>query len=102
MSCTNESVVIPRSREQDNALPGAVRSALHPVRRRWISAGVIGAGLNGVISVAQSAPFPAEFPLAQLLPANGGDGTNGFVLKGIGGGNAGFSVSGAGDVNGDG
>src|SRR5262245_13380784 len=28
-------------------------------------------------------PFPAVFPLAQLLPAVGGDGSRGFVLSGI-------------------
>jgi hypothetical protein len=51
--------------------------------------------------LAQSAPLPAELPLAQLLPANGGDGTKCFVSTGEGG-QAGFPVSGAGDVNGDG
>src|ERR1044072_9530353 len=102
MSRNTESVQITRSSEHGNSLAGAVRRALHPARRRWLSAGVIAAGLTSVMPCAQSAPFPAEFPLAQLLPAYGGDGTQDFVQKGIGGGNAGFSVSGARDVNGDG
>jgi hypothetical protein len=47
--------------------------------------------------------FPAEFVLAILLPANGGDGSAGFVLTGIDDDeNSGWSVSGAGDVNADG
>src|SRR6185436_5210284 len=44
--------------------------------------------------------FPAVLPLASLLPDNGGDGRVGFVLTGIA--DAGWSVSAAGDVNGDG
>jgi hypothetical protein len=49
------------------------------------------------------APFPAAFDFERLLPDHGGDGTEGFVLLGanpfdrVGG-----SVSGAGDMNGDG
>jgi hypothetical protein len=47
--------------------------------------------------------FPAEFELSSLLAANGGDGTRGFVMSGIDTYDfAGRSVSGAGDVNGDG
>jgi hypothetical protein len=47
--------------------------------------------------------FPAILPLSTLLPENGGDGSAGFVLPGIDGFDfAGDSVSGAGDVNGDG
>jgi Ca2+-binding RTX toxin-like protein len=47
--------------------------------------------------------FPAEFELSSLLPANGGDGSAGFVLNGIDAGDgSGRSVSAAGDVNGDG
>ncbi|MFT5423527.1 MAG: hypothetical protein ACI89L_001307 [Phycisphaerales bacterium] len=48
-------------------------------------------------------PFPAQFELSGLLPANGGDGTNGFVINGIDRyDQTGSSVSSAGDVNGDG
>ena len=47
--------------------------------------------------------FPATFELRSLLPAAGGDGTSGFVLRGIDPvDNSGNSVSHAGDVNGDG
>jgi hypothetical protein len=47
--------------------------------------------------------FPAEFALRELLPQQGGDGTEGFVIEAIEPyGHAGRSVSGAGDVNGDG
>ena len=47
--------------------------------------------------------FAAEFDLAGLLPANGGNGTEGFVLEGVSAYDySGVSVSGAGDVNGDG
>ena len=47
--------------------------------------------------------FPAEFELSSLLPANGGDGSAGFVLNGIDAFDySGFSASAAGDVNGDG
>jgi hypothetical protein len=52
---------------------------------------------------AQSGDFPAAFPLGRLLPAGGGDGSTGFVLKGVDGGDiSGSSLSAAGDVNGDG
>jgi hypothetical protein len=53
--------------------------------------------------------YPVGFELRSLLPAAGGDGSEGFVLKGIdsndfagGSDRSGTSVSGAGDVNGDG
>jgi hypothetical protein len=47
--------------------------------------------------------FPAVFELSRLLPGAGGDGTEGFVVKGIRADDtAGASVSRAGDVNGDG
>jgi hypothetical protein len=50
---------------------------------------------------ARAGSFPAVFPLASLLPAAGGDGSAGFVLKGIDSGDySGRSVSAAGDVNG--
>jgi hypothetical protein len=47
--------------------------------------------------------FPPVFELASLLAENGGDGTTGFVLNGIGAYDvSGTAVSAAGDVNGDG
>jgi hypothetical protein len=47
--------------------------------------------------------FPAEFELGKLFPTGGGDGREGFVLEGaVAEDRAGFSVSGAGDLNGDG
>jgi FG-GAP repeat len=47
--------------------------------------------------------FPAELELADLLAANGGDGTQGFVLNGVADSDqAGQTVAGMGDINGDG
>jgi hypothetical protein len=47
--------------------------------------------------------FPAAFELRSLLPAAGGDGSEGSIVRGIEERDyAGTSVSGAGDVNGDG
>jgi hypothetical protein len=61
-----------------------------------------GAMLGGATAAA-AAPFPAVFPLARLLPAFGGDGSEGVVLRGIDRyDQSGSAVRGAGDVNGDG
>ena len=65
---------------------------------------------NGLLSAGESyvvfgraTGFPATFELRSLFPAAGGDGTAGFVLKGIDvEDNSSVSVSNAGDVNGDG
>src|SRR5262245_21068829 len=76
-------------------LRGAVRRALR------LSTGVIAAGLAlGVAPIDSAEPFPAVFPFATLPP---GDGSGGFVLIGIDSyDESGYSVSAAGDVNGDG
>jgi hypothetical protein len=51
----------------------------------------------------RTAGFPALLPLASLLPAGGGDGSEGFVIRGIDNYDlAGYCVSDVGDVNGDG
>ena len=64
--------------------------------------GVSQAGKSYVV-FGRTSGFPAAFELRSLFPAAGGDGTAGFVLKGIDVGDlSGTSVSGAGDVNGDG
>jgi hypothetical protein len=47
--------------------------------------------------------FPPVLPLASLLPANGGDGSEGFLVSAADpSGQLGYAVSDAGDVNGDG
>src|SRR5262249_43522498 len=52
---------------------------------------------------AQSGGFPPMFPMRSLLPAGGGDGSAGFAIDGVDLFDwSGFSLSGAGDVNGDG
>ena len=58
---------------------------------------------QGYLVFGSAAPFPAEFTLASLIPANGGDGTLGVVFNGIDAEDyCGHAVSGAGDINGDG
>jgi hypothetical protein len=64
--------------------------------------GRIDAGLTYVIYGRRSG-FPAAFELARLMPEQGGDGAEGFVILGANAGDEmGYSVSGVGDVNGDG
>jgi hypothetical protein len=54
-------------------------------------------------ATTQTGNFPAVLELASLFPPLGGDGSSGFVVSGIGNSDhTGYSVSGAGDVNGDG
>jgi Ca2+-binding RTX toxin-like protein len=61
------------------------------------------AGQSYVVFGRDQTGFPAEFELSSLLPANGGNGSDGFVLNGIASSDfSGSSVSAAGDVNGDG
>ena len=58
--------------------------------------------LAGTALGQATTPFPAQFELSSLLPANGGDGSDGFVINGFKEkGHSGFSVDGAGDINGD-
>jgi len=62
-----------------------------------------GAAMSRHAIAQPSDQFPAQFELSSLLPANGGDGSRGFVLYGIDEDDrSGQSVSSAGDVNGDG
>ncbi len=49
-----------------------------------------------------SRPLPQSYSLAGLLPENGGDGSDGFVLVGASGQELGDAIAGAGDFNGDG
>jgi hypothetical protein len=88
----------PRDRN-DGA--GAVRCALRPTVRCTRDA--LAAALVSVASIASAGPFPAEIDLASLQPANGGNGSAGFVLNGIDRGDgAGYAVSNAGDIDHDG
>ena len=64
-------VIAPRS-----GLHDAVRQALYS-RRRWLHAGVLAAGFAGAIPLASGAAFGSVFPLANLYPASGGNGTRG-------------------------
>lgn len=100
--------VLPGIREDD--LSGFSVSAAGDVNGDGIDdliigafqAGASGAG-EGYVVFGSTQGFPAVFPLVKLYPAGGGDGSQGFVLTGIHGGDrAGYSVSAAGDVNGDG
>jgi len=80
-----------------DSLRSAVRRALTLITSA-IAAGVA----FEAIATPPHAPFPAIFPLASLLPINGGDGSAGVVFTGIGSSSSGCSVSGTGDLNGDG
>jgi hypothetical protein len=76
---------------------GAFRAA--PGFRAWAGESYVVFGRD----TERTGHFPAAFELSSLLPRNGGDGSAGFVLKGIDAyDESGLSVSGAGDVNGDG
>ncbi len=75
---------------------GAPRVALGPLISAGQSYVVYGRG-------AGAEPFPILFSVASLLPSRGGDGSQGFVVVGRAAGtNAGQSVAGTADINGDG
>ena len=84
--------------ELQHCVRQAVRSGCGPLRGALITA-----ALMGLAPLVDAAPFPPIFPVSSLYPAVGGDGSAGFVLGGIDHyDESGISVSGAGDVNGDG
>src|SRR5262245_61099901 len=58
-------------------------------------------GKKSYVVFGSTQGFPAIVPLASLYPAGGGDGSRG-VVPGAPVGDAGYCVSAAGDVNGDG
>jgi len=71
--------------------------------------GAASADPNGDISgetyvvFGKAGSYLAELELSTLLPANSGDGSDGFIIKGISERDlSGYSVSSAGDINGDG
>ena len=77
----------------DDVLIGAYRAS---------SGGREGAGESFVV-YGRATPFPPVFELATLLPAGGGDGSEGFVIRGPNDSTGvGKSVGAAGDFNGDG
>ena len=102
MTRKSKTVRFTRSATPNGALRACVRHVLY-ARRRWLGLGAILTGFAGAIPVAGAAPFPPVFPLGVLLPAGGGDGSQGSVLTGVDAYDlSGRSVSTAGDVNGDG
>src|SRR5262245_13668719 len=72
-------------------------------RRVRLHAVIAAVGIASATPLALGAAFPPVLPLGSLYPAGGGDGSSGFVLTGIDASDfSGYSVSAAGDVNGDG
>jgi len=72
-------------------------------RARWVQ--VLPAVAGTALSVAHASAqlFPPAYELSSLLPSNGGDGSEGFVVHGVSAFDiCGRSVASAGDLNGDG
>jgi hypothetical protein len=83
----------------------AVRRAMRSRRSAiWASTALLATGMTGALADARAAgSFPPLFELRTLHPAQGGDGSEGVVLRGIDANDgSGERVSRAGDVNGDG
>src|SRR5262245_11972246 len=87
------------ARSTSPALSQAVRSALSGRRTTFcLAVGLSAAGIAVGTNDAAAAPFPPVIELRSLLPGAGGDGSQGFILKGIHTSDfSGSSVSGAGD-----
>jgi hypothetical protein len=64
--------------------------------------GRIDAGASYVL-FGRNTRFPASYEFKRLLPSEGGDGSEGFVIEGVNAGDEfGYTITGVGDVNGDG
>jgi glycosylphosphatidylinositol phospholipase D len=64
--------------------------------------GALGYDGASFVVFGRSTAFPPAFDLNGLTPGAGGDGSSGFILRGVGDNNFAGVVSDAGDVNGDG
>jgi hypothetical protein len=84
-------------------LSPAVRGALRSACVRRVGLGLLAAGMVGIAPAIPGTPLPDRIDLPSETPPRGGDGSEGFVLKGVDASDrSGSSVSTAGDVNGDG
>ncbi len=97
----SEGFVLVGVREGDGA--GFAVSDAGDVNSDGIDDLFIGGGGDNYVVFGRTTPFPPLFELRSLLPRTGGDGSRGFVVRAATDADgAGFAVSGAGDVNGDG